>query len=163
VEGLLIVYKCMICGKAWPKVQSLRAHMKSHKGEGLKRTSIWIYGANWDKFKALAEKHNTTTCHLLDALITAALKGEETGTVSIAGANPLIINLTHVFLGRPRSTWKVDVGDQIPPGPHCLTCGSRQVSQVRPLEGLFLEGRCLRCGATWLVSPGGQDLTRDVR
>jgi len=154
-----VLWKCIVCGRAFAKKQSLRAHMKKHKGEGLQRTSIWVNKEKWERFKQLCRKHNTTTCHLLDALIDAAIKGEEHGVVNIAGPNPVIINLTHVFLGRPRSTWKAEVPVEIPPGPHCPVCGAREVSETQPLDGIFREGRCLRCGATWLISPGGQDLS----
>lgn len=146
------LYECIICGRAFTKVQSLRAHMKVHKGHDYVRTSIWVKGGQWEKFEALCKKHHTTTCHLLSTLVDAALKGEETGMVHIGAPNPVIINVSHTFLGSPRSAWKVPVSGFEEHVPHCPSCGSLKVRVFRPEFILgVLEGRCEGCGAEWFI------------
>jgi len=154
------LFQCIICGAAFDTKQGLRSHMRVHKGEYM-RTSIHVKREAWKAFNELCKRHKTTTCHVLNTLIEGILEGAEKGNIDlprILSPNPLIINLTHIFLGRPRSGWKAGVPVEIPHGPHCLVCGSRKVSQTYPLDGQFIEGRCLECGATWLVSPRGQKL-----
>jgi len=119
-----VLYKCIVCGKAWSNKYSLRAHMKIHKGEGYRRTSIHVRTDLWEKFKELCKKHNTTTCHFLMALIEAAIKGEEVGVIRVGAPNPAIINIHQYFLGKPRSAWKVPVAEythevELP----CEVCG----------------------------------------
>lgn len=148
-----VVYKCMVCGKAWSKVQSLRAHMKRHKGEGLQRTSIWVHGEKWDWFKGYCKKHNTTTCHLLDSIIDLVKKGDERGVVTLGSSNPVILQLHEYYLAGPRSRYKIPfdpsrVAHNVQP-VHCPLCGSKKVRVMQTSDG-FVEGRC-GCGAEWLI------------
>jgi len=154
------IFQCIVCGRGWSSLQGLRGHMKAHKGEYM-RTSIQVKKETWMQFEALCKSHKTTTCHVLNTLTEGILEGAKTGNIDlpkILSPNPIIINLTHNFIGRPRSPWKVELSEDLPLGPHCLVCGGRSVSETQPLDGVFREGRCLGCGATWLVSPGGQRL-----
>jgi len=70
------------------------------------RTGIQVRRDQWEPFKALCKRHKTTTCHLLGALIDAALKGDELGVVTVGAPNPAVIQVTHNFIGAPRSKWK---------------------------------------------------------
>jgi len=151
-----VLYECFVCGRGFSKVQSLRAHLKVHKGHGFVRTHIWASGEKWKRFQALCKRHHTTTCHLLDVLIEAALKGDETGLVSLGAPNPVVVNISHVFLGKPRSPWKVDVSEAVRAGPCCPACGSGEIRVISPEGVVYREGRCFRCGAQWLVAPGSR-------
>jgi len=105
------LFQCVVCGAAFAGKQSLRAHMKVHKGEYV-RTTIYAKRGLWKKFNEVCRKHKTTTCRVLQALIEATIKGEELGAVDlskIAAPNPVIININQTFLGKPRSAWKVPV------------------------------------------------------
>lgn len=128
--------------------------MKVHKGEGYERTHIYVRGEKWKKFKDLCKDHNTTTCHLLDALLDAALKSEEKGFIDIAGANPLIINISHVFLGKPRSPWKVDVSELAVDKNVCHVCGGHVIRERLVEPTGFIEGSCFSCGSEWLIKKG---------
>jgi len=124
-----VLYKCIVCGKAWRSKHSLRAHMKIHKGEGYMRTSIHVLKDDWLKFKELCRKHNTTVCHLLKDLIKAVLKGEETGIVKISPPNPVIININQTFLGKPRSMYKTLLSEVIHETElPCVICGATAVA-----------------------------------
>jgi len=109
------LFQCIICGKAYASKQSLRAHMKVHKGEYV-RTTIYTKRGLWKRFDEVCRKHKTTTCHVLQALIEAAIKGEELGAVDlskIAAPNPVIINVNQTFLGKPRSVYKTLLSEVI--------------------------------------------------
>lgn len=152
----LVVYKCVVCGKAWPSKQSLRAHMKAHKGEGYRTTHIVVRGEEFGRFEELCRRHNTTTCHLLGVLIRAALKGDETGMIDVGAPNPMIVNVHEYFLGKPRSAWKqqFDLDALSRVQRCCPECGSVDVYEKRPSGVLYLDGRCKKCGAEWLIKPG---------
>jgi len=62
-----------------------------------------------EKFKRVCSKHNTTTCHLITAFMEACVEGDKEHGILISGSNPVFVNVTHVFLGRPRSRWKIDL------------------------------------------------------
>jgi hypothetical protein len=107
------LYKCVVCSYATDKIQALRAHMKKHKGEGYRRTSIVVHGERWDSFKGLADRHHTTTCQLIDALVKAAIKGDEQGLTIIGSSNPFLIQVNEFRLGAPRGRFShvaADVG-----------------------------------------------------
>jgi len=120
------LFQCVICGAAYVSKQSLRAHMKVHKGEYL-RTNIIVKRSLWNRFNEVCRKHKTTTCHVLQALIEAAIKGEELGAVDlskIAAPNPVIININQTFLGKPRSVYKVPVFERVHEfSLECEVCG----------------------------------------
>jgi len=153
------LFQCVICGVAWGNIQSLRAHMKIHKGEYL-RTSIQVKKESWEAFNKLCEDHKTTTCHVLNTLVEGIVEGGRTGNIDlpkILSPNPLIINMTHVFLGKPRSSWKVDVSDLVVDKNVCHVCGGRVVRERRVESTGLIEGSCLTCRAEWLIKKGEAD------
>lgn len=99
------LFECIVCNKAWSSKQSLRAHMKVHKGEGYKRTNIFVQSAPWTEFEAFCKQHKTTTCKLLAVLIQATLKGKELGVIDLGSSNPVVINVQNVSLGAPRGRY----------------------------------------------------------
>jgi len=125
------LFQCVICGAAYVSKQSLRAHMKVHKGEYL-RTNIIVKRSLWNRFNEVCRKHKTTTCHVLQALIEAAIKGEELGAVDlskIAAPNPVIININQTFLGKPRSMYKTLLSEVIHETElPCVICGATAVA-----------------------------------
>ena len=147
-----VLYKCLVCGKAYGSKQALRGHMNAHRGK-LKRTTIFVDECKWDEFKDFCKAHNTTTCHMLDSLLNLALRGKAEGIIEIAGPNPVIFNYTQVFAGKPRSPWKVDLTGHVPPGSRCLMCGSPIVRQWNVEFTDCLEGYCSKCGAGWMIEP----------
>lgn len=148
------LYTCIICGRAWASKQALRGHMKAHKGEWF-RTSIYVRRDPWQRFDELCRDHKTTTCNVVNVLVEGLLKGMEVGSIDLArivSPNPVVINLSQVFLGKPRSAWKTEVLRGLPWRPACPRCGSGEVRVIHP-EGLeYSEGRCLRCRAEFLVT-----------
>jgi hypothetical protein len=104
-----ILYKCFLCGRSWSSKQSLRAHFKVHRNEGYMPTSFYAKKEPWADFKTMCRKHNSTTCQVLNSLIEACLTGEKQGLVNLAAKNPIVINVSHHFLGMPRSRVKVPV------------------------------------------------------
>lgn len=150
------LYQCVVCPAAYDNPQSLRAHMKVHKGE-YARTTIYVPVDLWPRFNEICKKHKTTTCHLLKSLIESVIRGEETGSVDlrrIGSPNPVIINVSHVFLGRPRSGLKVDVSDLAVDKNVCHVCGGH-VTRERLVESTgFIEGSCFSCGSEWLIKKG---------
>jgi len=156
------LWKCLVCGRAWASKQSLRAHMRVHKGEGYRHTSILVRSEEYARFEAMCTRHNTTTCHLLGVLIRAALKGDETGMIDIGAPNPAVINVHEYFLGKPRSGWKAPVPvtpvTSVGPG-RCPECGSSDVLEESPFRDGFRQGRCKKCGADWAVKGRPPKLT----
>ena len=154
------LYQCIVCGVAWDNKQSLRAHMRKHRGEYVK-TTFYAVKDEWEHFQEICHKHKTTDCHVLMALVRAVNEGEKAGSIDLArfqGPNPLVINVSHVFLGKPRSKYKIEVSDLPVLGKACHICGSRLISERGPLTDGFMEGSCLRCEARWLIMPkkGGE-------
>lgn len=153
------LFQCVVCGKAWPSKQSLRAHMKVHKGEYV-RTSFHANREAWERFDAICKEHKTTTCHVLNTLIKGINEGAESGDISlpkILSPNPVIININDYFLAQPRSRYKIPVDPSTihhrAQPQHCPMCGEKKV-YVRSIEGGFLEGECV-CGAKWLIHSSG--------
>ena len=107
------LYTCVVCGRHFSGVQALRGHMKVHRGMYM-RTSILVPVLKWPKFKEICDKHGTTTCMLLDNLISATIKGEELGVIKIGSPNPVIIQVQEYFTGKPRSWQKVPVESRTP-------------------------------------------------
>ena len=99
------VFECVVCGRGWNNKQSLRAHMKVHKGEGYKRTTIIVVKDEWDRFDKICTDRKTTSCMALRDIIKAVLAGEKQGIVTIATRNPLIVQLNHIVLGAPRGRY----------------------------------------------------------
>lgn len=153
-----ILYKCVEpgCGKAYAKIQSLRAHMKKHRHKGYSKTSFVVVRADWEKFKEICRAHNTTTCQLLGALIRATIKGEEMGVIDVGSSNPAIVQVHQYFMGKPRSGLKFPVpGEALGPvRGRCPECGSYDIVEtLSPFGDGFRSGRCNRCKALWDVNP----------
>ena len=150
------LYKCIVCGKAYAKKQALRGHMKKHKGEGYKRTSIYLLDEDREYLNGYTRKHNTTTCHFIHSVIQACKEGEKTGTVHIGAPNPVIIQVNEYFLGKPRSAWKqqLDIEALARLQRRCPQCGAGVVQEFQPEGTSLVDGRCRECGAEWLISPG---------
>lgn len=124
----LVVYKCVVCGKAFTKLQSLMAHMRVHRDVEWARLSVRLPKKMVDEFKALAKRHNTTTCQLIHSLLTSLIEGEKRGIVTIGSQNPIVINLVNVFGGAPRGhkKWSLRGLAGFEP-PRCFICGSPAV------------------------------------
>ena len=151
------LFQCIICPAAYAKKQSLRAHMKVHKGEYM-RTSIQADKEVWKQFDELCKDHKTTTCHVINVLLKGIVAGAAAGNIDlpkILSPNPVVINMTHIFLGKPRSKYKIDVSGIAAAQHGCRVCGSQVTREFQPKGTPFIEGECLKCGARWLVSPGG--------
>jgi len=108
--------RCFVCGRVFEKKQSLRAHLKVHKGE-YKEVSFLAVKSTYEEFKKLCGLHGLTTCHMLNSIMWAlaeALRGNKTVEFDArteemrmkGGSNPLTIVLNQTFLGKPRSAWK---------------------------------------------------------
>jgi len=146
-----VIYTCMICGRAWSSKQSLRAHMKAHRGEGYQSTHIVVRSGQWEEFKKLCRRHHSTTCQVLDGLIKMVLVGEARGVIDLRTPNPITLSVSQVFLGAPRSKWKfpLELGfrGRLP------VC--RSAYEVRSVDGAIACSRwgrnvsvaeCDRCG-----------------
>jgi len=121
------LFQCVICGAAYAGKQSLRAHMKVHKGEYV-RTTIYAKRGLWKRFDEVCRRHKTTSCHVLQALIEAVVKAEEVGAVDLsklAAPNPVIINISQTFLGKPRSAVKTLIAERVHEAElECEVCGA---------------------------------------
>jgi len=151
-----VLFSCVVCGQGFSSKQALRGHMNAHRGENYRTTHIVVDGEVWDRFVELCRRHKTTTCQLLRVLMKAALKGDETGMIDVGAPNPAVINVHEYFLGKPRSAWEFPaVSKYLDTGAgSCPQCGSGDVVETRP-DGLgYLDGRCRKCRAAWLIKPG---------
>ena len=121
------LYKCVVCGKAFTKLQSLMAHMRVHRDIEWARLSVRLPKSLVEEFKELAKRHNTTTCQLIHSMLTALIEGEKRGVVQIGSSNPVIINLVNVFNARPRGHGKYDFSALVPDDQTCSLCNRRAV------------------------------------
>lgn len=155
----VVLYKCVVCGQAYTKVQSLRAHLKRHRDLEWVNLTIRVPKAMAERFKAACKSHNTTTCLVISSIIEAVLKGQDMGVVDLArlvGPNPLVVTMHEYFMGRPRGHYRVPVSGELFPSPRgrCPECGSSDVyEQKDPFGSEFRTGRCKKCGADWCVNP----------
>jgi len=106
-----------------------------------------------DDFKRLCEAHGLTTCHVMVALLNAAVESFRRGVTFEwdarteearlrEGSNPLNVNIYQNFLGKPRSSWKVPLSSEIRPVIPRLP-GSGPGDQD--------EARCVWCGAPGVI------------
>lgn len=104
----VVVYKCVVCGRAFVKKAALRGHLRVHGDLVWENFTVRIPKDLASKFKEVCQKHNTTTCQLISSLVKAVIAGDERGVdvVNIGSPNPVIINVHETFLGKPRSAWK---------------------------------------------------------
>ena len=153
----VIVWKCVVCGKSWDNVQSLRAHMKVHKGVVFRDLHVRLPVGRVEWFLAFCRKHNTTTCNMVLAMLDAYEAGEKAGVTVIGGANPVIAQVNTIVASRPRGHGKYDVaglGTYIPNGPqvYCAFCGGFSGSLVfcqRYGSNWLPSARCVECPSNW--------------
>jgi len=112
-------YRCVVCGRPFPSKWALRGHLRVHRGE-LVDFNVRIPRATRDQFKVLCETHGVTTCHMVMSIMHALSEAFRRGvnfefdvrTEEMRmkeGKNPIIVNLSQTFLGKPRSAWKTPV------------------------------------------------------
>lgn len=107
------LYSCVCCPKSFDSLQALRGHMNKHKDVEFKDFHVRLPKAEVESFEKVCERHKTTTCSLIFALMQAAVKGEETGIVDVSTANPLIVQVNHFFAALPRGHGKYDVAAMV--------------------------------------------------
>ena len=149
-----VVYKCVLCPKAFNNVQSLRAHLKVHRDVEWKRLSVRLPKEKVVEFEEFCRRHNTTTCHMVLAMIDAYVEGDKRGLIQIGSTNPAVVHLQQFFASRPRGHGKYDVGalggfEPSPPQVYCAFCGGFSGSLVF----------CQRYGSNWLPSSRCVDCT----
>ena len=145
----LVIYKCVICGKSWMKRESLQAHMRVHQDIDWKTFNVRLPKKKVDAFKDYCKRHNTTTCHMILAIMDMCLTADEVGHAALGSANPVVFTLQQFFNAKPRGKRKYDL-QPIPFGPleDALSCN--HLRQKEWVEGRL--GWCSRCGR-W-VTPG---------
>lgn len=142
------MYKCIVCGREFLKGQSLRAHLKAHRGQ-MAEFSVKIPKGLRDDFKELCRAHGVTTCHVVVGLISAAVEGFRRGVVFEwdprtesarlkSGSNPLVVNFNQNFLGKPRSAWKT---------PLSPAYAGRALGSLPMMTATDEERKCVVCGA----------------
>jgi len=135
----VVVFKCVVCGKAFIKVQSLRAHLKVHRDVEFENFTVRIPKAKAARFREICRQHNTTTCHLILTLMDAVEEGVKTGLVKIGGANPVAIQVVTMVNARPRGHEKYDFFDaryyeDTRGEKRCVVCGQPAV-----VEGVYYD------------------------
>jgi len=131
----LIVYKCIVCGKAFTKRQSLMAHLASHRDIEWAHLDVRIPKEKLERFKEFCRRHNTTTCHMIMTFIDAVMEAmERSGNYvevkpflkgAIGGSNPVIVNVQvhQYFMSKPRGKGKYDFSKLDLEG--CVLCGGK--------------------------------------
>lgn len=144
----LVVFKCVVCGAAFTKRQSLAAHMRVHRDVEWASLHVRLPRAKVERFKRFCEKHNTTTCHVISVLLDAVDEGDKRGVIKLSGPNPFIITVQEFYSARPKAPGKYafPVGFEPARLPSVPRCG--QVQSVSLGAG---EIYCSGAG-TW-VSP----------
>ena len=141
----LVVYKCAVCGRSWPKKASLMGHMGHGCAKAFDRLVVSLPKVRKEWFLDYCKRHNSTSCHVLLGMFTLMEAGEEKGVTVLSSPNPQYFVLQEFFASRPRGHGKYDVYDM--EGVEPMT---PQVLCVY-LDGLG-EGKiyCQRYGSAWL-------------
>jgi len=74
--GDVVVYKCVVCGRAFDRLAGLRGHLRVHGDVVWENFTVRIPKVLADEFRGLCRRHNTTTCHLIVGVMKACLRGE---------------------------------------------------------------------------------------
>ena len=110
VDDGVVVYQCVVCGRAFTKKVSLMAHIRHHKDADLMVFNVKLPKDLVLAFKDLCRRHHTTTCHLVATFMRTVLAGEKVGVVNVGAANPLIVTVNEYFPAVPRSRRKYGLG-----------------------------------------------------
>jgi len=149
----VIVYKCVVCERAFSSKAALRGHLRVHRDVDWMNFTVRVPRSVVEDFKDLCRRHNTTTCQLIYAAMKAYLRGDKLGVVDLVSPNPLVIHINEYFLGRPRSSLKTFLKSV--PGfpsliPRCRYASSLNLDRAEIYcrgsgDWVMLQG-CLRCG-----------------
>jgi hypothetical protein len=163
VSEVRVVYKCVLCPKAFDNVQSLRAHMKVHRDVEFEHFHVRLPRAKVEEFKEFCRRHNTTTCHMILAMIDAYIEGDKRGLIQIGSTNPAIVHLQQFFASRPRGHGKYDTTSMLgfepeTPRVYCVFCGGFSGGLVfcqRYGSDWLPASRCADCPSNWFKKKGG--------
>lgn len=103
-----VLYVCSVCGKGYSSRQGLAGHMNKHGDVEFARLSVRLPREKVERFKEFCKRHKTTTCALINALLTAVEKGAELGVVDLTSANPSIVQVQEFYASKPRGHGKYD-------------------------------------------------------
>ena len=140
----------------------MAGHMNKHPDVEFVRLSVRLPREKVEKFKEFCRRHKTTTCALVNALLTAVEKGDELGVVDLAASNPVIVQLQEFYASRPRGHGKYDVSHNVAeygvtPQVYCVFCGGFSGSLVfcqRYGSNWLPSARCVECPSNWFKKKG---------
>jgi len=107
----------------------------------------------WGLFRERCRNIGLSICVVLEGLIRAWITGEE---IQVPKARPLTVNMRVDYVvqrhrrGPPERL--IPLGER-----RCPECGSNKIYEFQPEETSYLDGRCRKCGAQWLLKPGDQN------
>jgi len=84
----------------------LAGHMRVHSDIEWGFLHVRLPKAKLERFKEICRKHNTTTCHVISALLDAVDQGEQLGVVKLTGPNPFIVQIHEFYAARPKAPGK---------------------------------------------------------
>lgn len=158
------VFTCVVCGARFDSKRALGGHMRWHPKGSYVRTSFSCEKEKWKAFSDVCEKHGTTTCSVLGALIDATVAGEKAGLVTIPSQNPIMVQVNHVVLGAPRGRYShinaAEIGRSIAQG-EVEPVGCPFIGGLRPGQVLCRKSgsrwqsraECSSCSANWIKFP----------
>jgi len=118
------LFPCPYCPKVFPSINSLKAHLSSHKGNSIVR-SFRTEEKAWELFKQTCHRHGLTTCHVLNWMVKAfplvngnkkiilSLQDGKLSVGGVHGSNPIIFNITEQWFSKPKSPRKVLIQERI--------------------------------------------------